>query len=84
MAAGIVPRAISYIWSEVGKEQEQGLLSSPSSSVSFSAKCSFFEIYQEKVYDLLDSSPSNGNASGNNLQVHKFLERLQIEHIDVI
>lgn len=49
---------MEYIWSHISQETSE--------NVSFSAKCSFFEIYQEKVFDLLDS-----DLSSNGLQVRE-------------
>ena len=66
MDPGIVPRAVKYIWSEIAVEQQRGAAASPPATITFDAKCSFFEIYQEKVFDLLDSSPASSNG---NLQV---------------
>lgn len=43
---GLIPRSISLLFNHIEKA---------SNKIEFSIKCSFLEIYNEKLYDLLDS-----------------------------
>ncbi|CAL8295806.1 unnamed protein product [Arctogadus glacialis] len=45
---GVIPRSFEYLFSLINKEVER--------SKSFLCKCSFIEIYNEQIYDLLDSA----------------------------
>jgi kinesin family member 15 len=47
MSRGMVPRILEYLWGTVTLD------------CSFYFKCSFYEIYQEKIFDLLDPTNSN-------------------------
>ncbi len=47
---GLIPRALEDLWSCLGE------------SVSFRCRCSFYEIYQEKVFDLLTESDTFPNG----------------------
>jgi hypothetical protein len=58
---GIIPRVINLIFDEVDKKK---------SKIAFVIKCSFLEIYNEELNDLLDSnslhlSPENRNSNIN-------------------
>ena len=64
---GLVPRALDYIFKSFESQREIG-------SASFSSKCSFYEIYQEKVFDLLDNS-SSGHLNTSGLQVREDSKR---------
>lgn len=55
---GLVPRVLDYIWEHLAQDEV-----TPAGTKSFSCRCSFYEIYQERVFDLLDSS-SNTNERG--------------------
>jgi hypothetical protein len=55
---GLVPRSIEYIFEQLRDNSFEG-------KQSFAAKCSFFEIYQEKVYDLL------ADVNAGNLEVRE-------------
>lgn len=48
---GIIPRVISFIFDEVEKRKKKA---------EFIIKCSFLEIYNEEIHDLLDSSCEGG------------------------
>ena len=47
---GLVPRVLEYLWQHIVRESRR-----TNGNVTFSCKCSFYEIYQERVYDLLDT-----------------------------
>lgn len=59
-AAGLVQRSLKVIFDKMKRNDEASAannpLLSPSSQQKHSAKASFFEIYNEKVYDLLSSN----------------------------
>ncbi|XP_055985479.1 kinesin-like protein KIF15 [Sorex fumeus] len=48
---GIIPRSFEYLFSLIGREKEKA-----GAGKSFLCKCSFIEIYNEQIYDLLDSA----------------------------
>ena len=50
---GIIPRVISLIFDEVDKRKTKA---------EFLIKCSFLEIYNEELHDLLEPGASGGNA----------------------
>jgi len=47
---GIIPRMMEYVFQEIGKASEE---------IEFTVKCSFIEIYNEKIQDLLDPNKTN-------------------------
>ncbi|EGD72193.1 carboxy terminal motor kinesin [Salpingoeca rosetta] len=52
---GIIPRAFEFLFSQIQREcQKKG-------NVSFSCSCSFTEIYNERIYDLLDATCTGKN-----------------------
>ncbi|XP_054992536.1 kinesin-like protein KIF15 [Sorex araneus] len=48
---GVIPRSFEYLFSLIGREKEKA-----GAGKSFLCKCSFIEIYNEQIYDLLDSA----------------------------
>ena len=48
---GLVPRVLDYIWDNLAQNEV-----TVAGTKTFSCRCSFYEIYQERVYDLLDSA----------------------------
>ena len=48
---GIIPRVINFIFEEISKRK---------SKAEFVVKCSFLEIYNEEIHDLLDNSAETG------------------------
>lgn len=48
---GIIPRVISFIFNEVSVRSKKA---------EFIVKCSFLEIYNEEIHDLLDASVEGG------------------------
>jgi hypothetical protein len=60
-ANGIIPRMCSSLFERVVREKEER------PSVQFLVTCSYFEIYNEVIYDLLD--PDNRNKKGKGLEI---------------
>jgi hypothetical protein len=56
---GLVPRVLDYIWDHLDQDEVTS-----AGTKSFSCRCSFYEIYQERVFDLLDSSGGSSNERG--------------------
>ena len=48
---GIIPRSFEYLFSLIDREKEKA-----GAGKSFLCKCSFIEVYNEQIYDLLDSA----------------------------
>ncbi|XP_023556410.1 kinesin-like protein KIF15 [Octodon degus] len=48
---GVIPRSFEYLFSLIDREREKAGVGK-----SFLCKCSFIEIYNEQIYDLLDSA----------------------------
>ncbi|XP_008847718.1 kinesin-like protein KIF15 [Nannospalax galili] len=48
---GVIPRSFEYLFSLIDREKEKA-----GSGKSFLCKCSFIEVYNEQIYDLLDSA----------------------------
>jgi kinesin family protein 15 len=66
---GLVPRVLDYIFQYYNKAKESG--ETADTKLTFTSKCSFYEIYQEKVFDLLD----NSNSTSASLQVREDSKR---------
>ncbi|KAI9389029.1 hypothetical protein POPTR_009G156000v4 [Populus trichocarpa] len=52
---GMTPRVFEYLFSRIQKEKE----ARKEEKIKFTCKCSFLEIYNEQILDLLDPSSSN-------------------------
>ncbi|XP_040209068.1 kinesin-like protein KIF15 isoform X2 [Rana temporaria] len=50
---GVIPRSFEYLFSLINREKEKA-----GDGKSFLCKCSFIEIYNEQIFDLLDSAPT--------------------------
>ena len=66
---GLVPRVFEYLWQKIAMAEalsEVDVEADATATItSYSCKCSFYEIYNEKVLDLLDTgSGSSGNGGG--------------------
>ncbi|BBH05370.1 P-loop containing nucleoside triphosphate hydrolases superfamily protein, partial [Prunus dulcis] len=61
---GMTPRVFEYLFSRIQKEKEAGR----DEKVKFVCKCSFLEIYNEQILDLLD-------PSSNNLQIREDIKK---------
>ncbi|MBZ3882423.1 Kinesin-like protein KIF15 [Sciurus carolinensis] len=57
---GVIPRSFEYLFSLIDREKEKA-----GAGKSFLCKCSFIEIYNEQIYDLLDSA-----SAGLHLREH--------------
>ncbi|XP_028294287.1 kinesin-like protein KIF15 [Gouania willdenowi] len=51
---GVIPRSFEYLFFLINREAEKS-----SQSKSFLCKCSFIEIYNEQIYDLLDTASAS-------------------------
>ncbi|KAM9341282.1 kinesin-like protein KIF15 [Symphorus nematophorus] len=51
---GLIPRSFEYLFFLINREVEK-----PGQSKSFLCKCSFIEIYNEQIYDLLDTASAS-------------------------
>ena len=58
---GLVPRVFEYLWQKIGSVEKNSTKNAP----SYSCKCSFYEVYNERVFDLLDNS---GSQTGLNIR----------------
>nr|XP_011461802.1 PREDICTED: phragmoplast orienting kinesin-1 isoform X2 [Fragaria vesca subsp. vesca] len=61
---GMTPRVFEYLFSRIQKEKEAG----KDEKLKFICKCSFLEIYNEQILDLLD-------PSSNNLQIREDIKK---------
>jgi kinesin family protein 15 len=52
---GLVPRVLEYLWGHISAVEAES-----NGAITFSCRCSFYEIYQERVYDLLDMNGASG------------------------
>ncbi len=70
---GLMPRVFAYLCARISEEQKKG-------DVKYSCRCSFLEIYNEKIFDLL--TPTGGQLSVRE-DVHSgvFVEGLSEEPI---
>lgn len=66
--SGLIPRVLRFLWDQCNGERG----GSGSSTTCAVFKCSFYEIYQEKIFDLLDPSSS---SSGGGLQAREDVKR---------
>ena len=65
---GIIPRINEAIFERIAQEEQQ------SSTKKFLVVCSFFEIYNEIIFDLLDPTPKNKRSSaGLQIREHNVL-----------
>lgn len=52
---GLVPRVLEYLFAHVAREERRN-----GGSVRYLCRCSFYEIFNERVFDLLDAGCSLG------------------------
>ena len=62
ISRGLVPRILEYLWSNIPLDCE------------FHPKCAFYEIYQEKIYDLLDPANSSPLAVREDIKSGVYVE----------
>ena len=76
---GIIPRVLTYLWSQCNTNKtivDKTKLLSKKTITSASFKCSFYEIYQERIYDLLDSSSvTTTTTSSSGLSVREDIHK---------
>jgi len=58
---GIIPRSIEYLCNRVNEEAKKGLR-------KYSIYCSYLQIYNERIYDLLNSSQLHSSSPGLKLR----------------
>ncbi|KAH9250904.1 hypothetical protein BASA81_011292 [Batrachochytrium salamandrivorans] len=58
---GIIPRSVDHILLHIAAMRERGW--------AFQVECSFVEIYNEKIRDLLNTKPGAGSGSGPDLEI---------------
>jgi kinesin family protein 15 len=56
---GLVPRVLEFLWGHIAEVEAQ-----TAGAISFRCYCSFYEIYNECVYDLLDMTAHSREAPG--------------------
>ncbi|KAK7812830.1 kinesin-like protein KIN-12F [Quercus suber] len=79
---GIVPRIFQMLFSEIQKEQEN----SEGKQINFQCRCSFLEIYNEQIGDLLDPIQRNleiKDDAKNGLYVENLTEEYVTSYEDV-
>ncbi len=82
---GVVPRSLEFLFNSINKRQADS-----GGKLTFSCYCSFYEIFNEKVFDLLDPSASmpaaNSPAVGLNIREDAsrgvYVEGLLEERVD--
>lgn len=57
---GLVPRVLEYLFAHVAREGRRN-----GGSVRYLCRCSFYEIFNERVFDLLDAGCSLGGLQVN-------------------
>ena len=55
---GLVPRALEYLFQQIARESRR-----TNGKLEYSCKCSFFEIFNERVFDLLDAASAGTSAN---------------------
>ncbi|KAM0916971.1 hypothetical protein ACQ4PT_009811 [Festuca glaucescens] len=76
---GIVPRFFQHLFSQIQGKQE----SSPEKQTSYQCRCSFLEVFNEQINDLLDPSQRNlqiRETTGNGIHV----ENLTDEYVSTV
>ncbi|XP_055900486.1 kinesin-like protein KIF15 [Biomphalaria glabrata] len=66
---GVIPRSLEYLFSVIAHQQDHG------SKKQFLCRCSFLEIYQEQIFDLLDTA-SQGIRLCENMNKGVFIDGL--------
>nr|KAI8727563.1 kinesin-like protein KIF15 [Biomphalaria glabrata] len=66
---GVIPRSLEYLFSVIAHQQDHG------SKKQFLCRCSFLEIYQEQIFDLLDTA-SQGIRLCENMNKGVFVDGL--------
>ena len=57
---GIVPRSLDFLFDQISREVRRS-----NGAVQYTCRCSFFEIFNERVFDLLDSAGGDSSSSGS-------------------
>jgi hypothetical protein len=56
--SGLIPRVFDSLFNAIGEKERGSSVSEKDDTVRYSVKCSFLEIYNEEITDLLDPSAS--------------------------
>jgi Kinesin motor domain len=59
---GIIPKSVRHVF---------GCIDGSTSGKKFLVRCSYLEIYNESIIDLLAFASPNGKAPGENLKIHE-------------
>jgi len=76
---GLLPRVLDFLWSHIHVESQR-----QDKSINYTCGCSFYEIYQERVYDLLCTSDVSSSSPLNvreNVKLGVFVEGLTEEQV---
>ena len=57
---GMVPRSLDFLFDQISREVRRS-----NGAVQYTCRCSFFEIFNERVFDLLDSAGGDSNSSSS-------------------
>ncbi|CAN0210254.1 unnamed protein product [Ascophyllum nodosum] len=77
---GLVPRVLEYLYDSIGRRVDNG-----GGKVSYACRCSFYEIFNEKVFDLVDESNRDnpmGLAVREDTRKGVYVEGLMEEEVD--
>jgi len=68
---GIIPRSLNYLFQTINQKKDKY-----GSDMEFLCKCSFLEIYNEQVYDLLEHSSASPLVMRESIKHGVFVDRL--------
>lgn len=77
---GLVPRVLEYLFAHVAREERRN-----GGAVTYLCRCSFYEIFNERVFDLLDSDSGcslGGLQTREDMKKGVYVEGLTEEAVD--